>query len=50
MATELCNVDLREWDQDDAFQFGGGHCLVAEGYQELVRRMSAGASIRHIHD
>ena len=45
VATELENIDFGEWDQDDKFQFGGGHCLVAGGYQELVRRMSTRACV-----
>lgn len=35
-ATELCNLSLRHWDQDDVFELSGDHCIVKEGYSAVT--------------
>ena len=30
---ELSKVSLCHWDQDDAWAFGGPHCIIPRGYQ-----------------
>lgn len=35
-ATELKNLSLRHWDQDDAFELSGAHCTIRGGFGGLV--------------
>uniref|UniRef100_A0A5K3EIL5 SWIRM domain-containing protein n=1 Tax=Mesocestoides corti TaxID=53468 RepID=A0A5K3EIL5_MESCO len=35
-ATELKNLSLLHWDQDDAFELGGPHCTVRGGFGQLL--------------
>jgi len=36
----LDEVSLRFWDQDDAFGFGGPHCLIPGGYQRIAEELA----------
>ncbi|CAH8647347.1 unnamed protein product [Dicrocoelium dendriticum] len=35
-ATELNNLSLRHWDQDDMFELSGEHCIIRDGYSALT--------------
>ena len=35
-ATELHNLSLRHWDQDDMFEMSGEHCVIQDGYGTLT--------------
>lgn len=41
LGTELKNVSVLEWDQDDGFEFKGAHCLVPAGYGHIAESLSA---------
>ncbi|CDI97194.1 lysine specific histone demethylase 1A [Echinococcus multilocularis] len=45
-ATELQNLSLIHWDQDDAYELGGDHCIVQGGFGQImdVLTCSSGAS------
>ncbi|TPP56551.1 Lysine-specific histone demethylase 1A [Fasciola gigantica] len=40
-ATELRNLSLRHWDQDDVFELNGDHCVVKEGYGAVTDALAA---------
>ena len=42
----LHDVSLRHWDQDDAWAFGGSHCLIPAGYQRIICALGEGLDIR----
>ncbi|VDK20720.1 unnamed protein product [Taenia asiatica] len=35
-ATELQNLSLLHWDQDDAYELGGDHCIVQGGFGQIM--------------
>ncbi|CAL8093832.1 unnamed protein product [Calicophoron daubneyi] len=35
-ATELQNLSLRHWDQDDVFELNGEHCVIRDGYGQMT--------------
>ncbi|CAH8574278.1 unnamed protein product [Heterobilharzia americana] len=35
-ATELHNLSLRHWDQDDLFELNGDHCVLQDGYGSVA--------------
>ena len=35
-ATELHNLSLLHWDQDDAYELSGDHCIVEGGFGQLM--------------
>lgn len=41
-ATNLKNLSLQHWDQDDIYAFKGPHCMLKQGYGKLAERMSEG--------
>ena len=45
-ATDLENLSLTHWDQDDEFAFSGDHCLIQEGYGNIVQSLSEGVNIK----
>ncbi|VDP97083.1 unnamed protein product, partial [Trichobilharzia regenti] len=48
-ATELHNLSLRHWDQDDLFEFNGEHCVLQDGYgsvtDSLAQYITSGQTI-----
>ncbi|KAF5402953.1 Amine oxidase [Paragonimus heterotremus] len=47
-ATELHNLSLRHWDQDDMFELNGEHCIIREGYGTLTETLAAAITTSHI--
>eukprot|EP00276_Gloeochaete_wittrockiana_P010141 CAMPEP_0184669192 /NCGR_PEP_ID=MMETSP0308-20130426/76231_1 /TAXON_ID=38269 /ORGANISM="Gloeochaete witrockiana, Strain SAG 46.84" /LENGTH=608 /DNA_ID=CAMNT_0027115331 /DNA_START=242 /DNA_END=2068 /DNA_ORIENTATION=- len=47
--TELSQVSLPYWSQDDAFEYGGDHCLVPGGYGRVVAGLANGLRILFDH-
>ncbi|KAF8561387.1 hypothetical protein P879_07149 [Paragonimus westermani] len=47
-ATELHNLSLRHWDQDDMFELNGEHCVIREGYGTLTETLAAAITTSHI--
>ncbi|KAL6066055.1 Lysine-specific histone demethylase 1A [Balamuthia mandrillaris] len=45
-AAELGDVSLREWDQDDQYEFEGQHCLLPRGYSLVLEELGKGLDIR----
>ncbi|KAF9969411.1 hypothetical protein BGZ73_008236 [Actinomortierella ambigua] len=45
-ATPLDKLSLKNWDQDDDFEFSGQHCMVAGGYGQVPLALSTGIDIR----
>ncbi|KAF9160065.1 hypothetical protein DFQ26_005900 [Actinomortierella ambigua] len=45
-ATSLDKLSLKNWDQDDDFEFSGQHCMVAGGYAQVPLALSTGVDIR----
>ena len=41
-ATNLKNLSLQHWDQDDIYAFKGPHCMLKQGYGKLAERMCEG--------
>ncbi|CAH8862833.1 unnamed protein product [Trichobilharzia szidati] len=39
-ATELHNLSLRHWDQDDLFEFNGEHCVLQDGYGSVTDNLA----------
>ncbi|KAK4468293.1 hypothetical protein MN116_008444 [Schistosoma mekongi] len=39
-ATELHNLSLRHWDQDDLFELSGDHCVLQEGYGAVTDNLA----------
>lgn len=40
-ATELGPVSLQHWDQDDAYELGGDHCLLPSGYTSVANTIAS---------
>ncbi|VDP82994.1 unnamed protein product [Echinostoma caproni] len=40
-ATELHNLSLRHWDQDDVFELSGDHCVIKEGYGAVTDALAS---------
>ncbi|KER32266.1 hypothetical protein T265_01693 [Opisthorchis viverrini] len=40
-ATLLNNLSLRHWDQDDAFELNGEHCVVRDGYSSMTDALAS---------
>ncbi|KAI1711721.1 flavin containing amine oxidoreductase domain-containing protein [Ditylenchus destructor] len=36
----LYSTSLKEWDQDDVFEFEGSHMMVKEGYSDIIRELA----------
>lgn len=39
-ATELHNLSLRHWDQDDLFELSGDHCVLQDGYGSVTDNLA----------
>eukprot|EP00483_Globobulimina_turgida_P005521 UN05531 len=48
-ATDLINLSLKDWDQDDEYAFNGDHCLIQEGYSAIINGMVDGVNIKYNH-
>lgn len=49
-AAPLEKLDLFEWDQDDAFEYEGRHCLITTGYGDLPRALALNLDVRLNHE
>jgi lysine-specific histone demethylase 1 len=45
----LASLSNRWWDADDAYDFGGDHSLLPEGYGGLLRKVAVGLDIKLEH-
>ncbi|KAG0223811.1 hypothetical protein BGW42_005524 [Actinomortierella wolfii] len=45
-ATPLDKLSLKNWDQDDDFEFSGQHCMVNGGYGQVPLALSTGIDIQ----
>ena len=46
--SNLRHVSARCWDHNDAYdQFAGEHCLLVDGFQALLTKLSKGLDIRY---
>lgn len=43
-ATELQNLSLLHWDQDDAYELGGDHCIVQGGFGQIMDVLTSSSS------
>jgi hypothetical protein len=49
-ATDLSNLSLQHWDQDDPFGFKGDHCYLREGYgPTLIENIAESLDVRLNH-
>jgi [histone H3]-N6,N6-dimethyl-L-lysine4 FAD-dependent demethylase len=48
-AAPLERLDLYEWDQDDAYEYAGEHCLITSGYGDLPRALAMNLDVRLDH-
>lgn len=39
-ATDLDDVSLSEWDQDDQYEWAGDHCLIPTGYSSIAKNLA----------
>lgn len=47
--SQLASLSNRWWDADDAYDFGGDHSLLPEGYGGLLRKVAVGLNIKLEH-
>jgi lysine-specific histone demethylase 1 len=47
--SQLASLSNRWWDADDAYDFGGEHSLLPEGYGGLLRKVAVGLDIKLEH-
>ncbi|CEO96102.1 hypothetical protein PBRA_004793 [Plasmodiophora brassicae] len=45
-ATDLSNLSMLHWFEDDSYSFPGRHCLLKQGYQALVEKIASGLDVR----
>jgi len=45
-ATEMANISLKRWDQDDQYELDGGHYLLPQGYSPLFETLAKPLDIR----
>eukprot|EP00742_Colponemidia_sp_Colp-10_P007272 GILJ01007818.1.p1 GENE.GILJ01007818.1~~GILJ01007818.1.p1 ORF type:complete len:1106 (+),score=173.52 GILJ01007818.1:69-3386(+) len=48
--TDLANLSLLHWDQDDMNEFSGNHCLIKEGYAALVKHIGRHVTVNFGED
>jgi len=46
---DLSLLSLATWDQDDAYEFEGDHCLIQQGYGHCINTLAQGLDIRLAH-
>jgi monoamine oxidase len=45
-ATDLQQVSLQHWDQDDGFEWAGAHCLIRDGYSSIATQLAKGIDLK----
>lgn len=45
-ASELKYVSLKNWDQDDKYEWAGDHCLIREGYGSIAQSLAKDMNIK----
>lgn len=50
-ATELDNLSLLHWDQDDAYELAGDHCIIQGGFGQILDVLTTSYGVhRHSTD
>lgn len=45
-ATELDNLSLLHWDQDDAYELSGDHCIVRGGFGQILDVLTSSSGVQ----